>query len=70
MTVPDDIDEAYEMFDDKVAALNAAIRATEVEQSEGRTGHRAYLHAQQLEDELKEFSRKLSARIDEALRTL
>lgn len=70
MTIPADIDEAYELFNQKAAALEEALSATETEQASGRTGHKAYLHARQLSDELKEFARLLAERLDEAIRTI
>jgi hypothetical protein len=68
--IPDNIDDAYDLFNQKAAALEEALSATEAEQASGRTGHQAYLHARQLGDDLKEFARLLTERIDKALKTL
>ncbi|RYY23282.1 MAG: hypothetical protein EOP62_20710 [Sphingomonadales bacterium] len=70
MTIPADLDEAFALLNQKAAELDAALDATEVEQAAGRTGHQAYLRAQRLADELKEFGRVLTARIEEERRTL
>lgn len=70
MTIPQDLDEAFALLNQKAAELDAALDATEAEQASGRTGHQAYLHARRLADELNEFGRVLTARIEEARRTL
>lgn len=70
MTLPDDIDDAYELLQRKAVALDAALDAIEAEQAKGRSGYASCLRAQKLLDEFKEFSRVLSARIEEARNTL
>lgn len=70
MTIPDDLDDAFALFSQKAAALDAALNATEAEQARGRTGHQLFLQAQHLADDLKEFGRILAGRIEEARRTL
>lgn len=70
MTIPQNLDEAFALLNQKAAELDAALDATEAEQAAGRTGHQAYLRARQLADELNEFGRVLTARIEEARRTL
>lgn len=68
--MPDDIDDANEIFQQKVRDLDAVLDAVDAEQARGRSGYAAVQRAQQVAEELKEFGRELAARIAEARRTL
>lgn len=70
MTMPEDVDDAYALFQRKAAALDAALGETENEQADGRSGYAAYKRAEALAAELHEFSRVLAERIEEVRRTL
>ena len=70
MTIPDDLDEAFALLQQKAHVLDAALDATEAEQAQGRSGHAAYLKARQIAEEFKELSRVVVTRIEEARRTL
>ena len=68
--MPDDIDDANEIFRQKVSELDAAMNAVDAEQARGRSGYAAVRNAQQIAEELKEFGRELAERIAEARRAL
>lgn len=70
MKMPNDIDDANEIFQRKVINLEAAMDAVEAEQAKGRSGYAAVQRAQRIAEELKEFGRELAERIAEARRTL
>lgn len=70
MMIPDDLDDAYALLQQKAQILDAALDATEAEQAQGRSGHAAYVHARQIAEELKELSRVVVNRIEEARRAL
>lgn len=70
MTIPDDLDDAFALLQQKAQVLDAALDATEAEQAEGRTGYAAYVRAQKIAEELKELSRVVVSRIEEARRSL
>lgn len=70
MTIPDDLDDAFALLQQKAQVLDAALDATEAEQAQGRSGHAAYLKARQIAEEFKELSRVVVTRIEEARRTL
>lgn len=66
MTIPDDLDDAFELLQQKAQVLDAALDATEAEQAQGRSGHASYIKARQIAEELKELSRIVVNRIEEA----
>lgn len=70
MMIPDDPDDAYELLNQKAAALDTALDAVEAEQAKGRSGYAAVQRAQQIAEVLKEFGRVVAERIAEARRTL
>ena len=70
MTVPPDLDDAYVLFKQKAADLDAALDAVAAEQATGRSGLALYKRAEALSQELNQFGRVLGERIEEALRAL
>ncbi|WP_433909514.1 hypothetical protein [Sphingomonas yabuuchiae] len=68
--MPDDIDDAFALFDEKSAALAAAVTAVEDDQKRGRSGATAYAKAAMLQRELQDFASRLQARIDQELEKL
>lgn len=70
MTIPDDLDDAFALLQQKAQVLDAALDATEAEQAEGRSGYGAYVKAREIAEEFKELSRVVVTRIEEARRTL
>ena len=70
MPIPDDLDDAFALLEQKAQMLDAALNATEAEQAEGRSGYAAYIKSRQIAEEFKELSRVVVTRIEEARRTL
>jgi hypothetical protein len=68
--MPEDLDDAIALFDEKSAALDAAVKAVEEEQARGRSGVTAYSRAAMLQHALREFGQRLQARIGQELEKL
>lgn len=68
--MPNDLDDACALFEEKSAALNAAVNAVEEEQKLGRSGVSAYSKAAMLQRELNDFALRLQARISQELEKL
>ncbi|MFN3674516.1 MAG: hypothetical protein ACK4TC_00955 [Sphingomonas pseudosanguinis] len=68
--MPDDLDDAFALFEEKSAALDAAVAAVENDQKRGRSGVTAYARAAMLHWELQEFAQALQARIGDELARL
>lgn len=68
--MPEDLDDAFALFEEKSAALEAAVTAVEDDQKRGRSGVTAYARAAMLQWELREFAQALQARIGDELARL
>lgn len=65
--MPEDLDDAFELFDEKSAALAATVTAVEDDQKRGRSGITAYAKAAMLQRAMQDFASRLQARIDQEL---
>ena len=68
--MPENLDDAFVLFEEKSAALTAAVTAVEDDQKRGRSGIAAYAKAAMLQRELQDFASRLQARIDQELERL
>jgi len=65
--MPDDLDDAIALFDEKSAALAAAVKLVEEEQAGGRTGVSAFSRAAMMRRALQDYAERLQARIHDEL---
>ncbi|MEH3100602.1 hypothetical protein [Sphingomonas adhaesiva] len=65
--MPDDLDDAVALFEEKSATLDDAVKAVEQDQKHGRSGVTAYSKAAMLRRELQDFAERLQARIGDEL---
>lgn len=70
MDMPDNIDDAFARFEQLAAQLDDALKATEDEQSAGRSGYNLFLQAQSLAEEVNQFGQELTRRINQAKASL
>ncbi len=68
--MPEDLDDAFVLFEERSAALAAAVTAVEDDQKRGRSGTTAYAKAAMLQRALQDFASRLQARIDQELEKL
>lgn len=65
--MPHDLDDAIILFEEKSAALAAAVAAVGDDQKRGRSGITAYAKAAMLQRAMQDFASRLQARIDQEL---
>lgn len=66
MQMPDDIDDAFAMFQQMAEGLDDLLKATEDEQAAGRSGYQRFLEATRLSEDLHQFGQELTRKIDQA----